>query len=104
MIKPVKLATLLSQPLSQLATLLQNQQSPMMLYSIITPELSHLFILYRGHSFTFSAMLSVQAEPLYVGRLKELYSFCAVVYMDQNCHLLAELPVVCPTSMLPPEV
>jgi len=52
----------------------------------------------RGHSYTFSATISVQSP--YAGRPKELYNFCGIVCMGRNPHSLAERAAVHPTSII----
>jgi hypothetical protein len=43
-------------------------------------------------------------QPPYVGQLKQLYSFCIILYIDRNPHSLAELPLAQSTSILSPPI
>ena len=76
----------------------------MILYTVITPYLGHLFNLNLGHSFEFSAAISMSVHPTYAGRTEMLYNFCIRLYMSLNHYLLAELPVAPSTSIPYPQV
>ena len=55
--------------MSQMATQVQNRQIPVILCMGITPWRSRLIILNLCNSLTFIAVLSVQVEPPYAGRV-----------------------------------
>lgn len=53
-----------------------------------------------GHSFAFSAALSVSVRPPYAGRPEVLYNFYIKLYMSRNPYLLTEFPVASTISIL----
>jgi len=57
-----------------------------------------------GHSCTFRAMLYVQVKPSYVGRRKELCTFCVILYTGRNLIPLTGLPVSHSISILSSQV
>jgi hypothetical protein len=69
----------------------------MIFYIVITLSLPPVY-LSSGHSYTFSATISVQS--LYVGRPKDFYNFCGILCMGRNPHSLAERAAVHPTSII----
>lgn len=81
-------------------------REPKNLYDIhvIIAYCGHLLILDLGHSFIFSAMVSVQVQPSCVGRSKQFSSFSIIVYKSQYPHSIAQPPVVHPTSIVSPWV
>jgi hypothetical protein len=57
--EPMKLATLLSQPLVRIGHTLRNQQILLIVYMVFTPQVGHLYVLNLCHCFTVCAVLYV---------------------------------------------
>ena len=98
-VKTMKLATLVSQPhctgtgkfLWRYTWSLRHNLATCL--SLILVTVSHFVPCYLQ-----------KGQPPYVGRPKELYSFCIILFVGRNPRSAADVPAVHPTSILSPQV